>query len=96
MCLMNPSFPHKPNRGPSRTLPALSIALYVVSLNEVCEGCELWALTTGGMVVWGTLKQRILDSTHCCPIACETKEQQVLKELWNIASPLDPSMSILD
>jgi hypothetical protein len=53
-------------------------------------------LQLGGMVVWGTLKQRILDSTHCCPIARGTKEQQVMKELWNIVSPLDSPMSILD
>lgn len=91
-----PTFPHRPNGGPSRTLPALSIALYVVSLNEVCEGHELSALATGGVVLWGTLKGRILESTPCYPIACGTKKQQVLRGLWDIASPLDPSMSILD
>lgn len=96
MYLMNPPFPHRPNGGPSGTLPALSIALYVVSPNEVCQGHELSDLAAGGVVLWDTLKRRILKSTPCYPIVCGTKKQQVLRELWDMASPLDPSMSILD
>lgn len=56
MCLTNPPFPHKPNRGHSRTLSALSIVLYVVSLNEVCEGHELWTFAVGGHGCLGHLK----------------------------------------